>query len=279
MCSPDLHSGNCTAISTSVSARLAGQKPQLNAQEVLVTLRHAYPDLDLSLDSGIDGSRLLLNHTNVPLMPCHDPATSESTLDSASLCDQLRQHYTKGEAFGELNDAGRSRCDLFFRTAYGATAQEVQQHCVQVQWVDGSMMPMSTINHVNTHVEAIVRELRGYGDSLLPFLEHPGGSLNWRMVAGTHRLSPHAFGIAIDINVRHARYWKWGSGLVRKTPAKGTYRADIPWIIVTCFERHGFIWGGKWQHRDSMHFEYRPELCAPTCTCNTHTLRRPPGAG
>ena len=29
------------------------------------------------------------------------------------------------------------------------------------------------------------------------------------------------------------------------------------------FERHGFIWGGKWYHYDTMHFEYRPELLAP----------------
>ena len=26
------------------------------------------------------------------------------------------------------------------------------------------------------------------------------------------------------------------------------------------FETHGFIWGGKWYHYDTMHFEYRPEL-------------------
>ena len=26
------------------------------------------------------------------------------------------------------------------------------------------------------------------------------------------------------------------------------------------FERHGFIWGGKWYHYDTMHFEYRPEF-------------------
>jgi peptidoglycan L-alanyl-D-glutamate endopeptidase CwlK len=29
---------------------------------------------------------------------------------------------------------------------------------------------------------------------------------------------------------------------------------------VTIFENHGFIWGGKWYHFDTMHFEYRPEL-------------------
>jgi hypothetical protein len=30
--------------------------------------------------------------------------------------------------------------------------------------------------------------------------------------------------------------------------------------IVAIFERHGFIWGGRWSHFDTMHFEYRPEL-------------------
>ena len=34
----------------------------------------------------------------------------------------------------------------------------------------------------------------------------------------------------------------------------------IPPEIVAVFERHGFIWGGRWVHFDTMHFEYRPEL-------------------
>jgi hypothetical protein len=38
------------------------------------------------------------------------------------------------------------------------------------------------------------------------------------------------------------------------------YRNEIPWEIVEIFERHGFVWGGKWYHYDTMHFEYRPEI-------------------
>ena len=38
------------------------------------------------------------------------------------------------------------------------------------------------------------------------------------------------------------------------------YRNRMPKEIVDIFERHGFIWGGKWYHYDTMHFEYRPEL-------------------
>jgi len=34
----------------------------------------------------------------------------------------------------------------------------------------------------------------------------------------------------------------------------------IPWQVVEAFEAEGFIWGGKWNHFDCMHFEYRPEF-------------------
>ena len=37
-------------------------------------------------------------------------------------------------------------------------------------------------------------------------------------------------------------------------------RNSYPQEIVDIFEKHGFIWGGKWSHFDLMHFEYRPEL-------------------
>jgi hypothetical protein len=38
------------------------------------------------------------------------------------------------------------------------------------------------------------------------------------------------------------------------------YKNQIPLEIVKIFEKYGFIWGGRWYHYDTMHFEYRPEL-------------------
>ena len=38
------------------------------------------------------------------------------------------------------------------------------------------------------------------------------------------------------------------------------YRNQMPLALVTIFERHGWIWCGRWYHSDTMHFEYRPEL-------------------
>ena len=71
-------------------------------------------------------------------------------------------------------------------------------------------------------------------------------------------MSMHAYAAAIDINVRFADYWRWSGG--KRETDKVTYKNQIPMEIVAVFEKHGFIWGGKWYHYDTMHFEYRPEL-------------------
>ncbi len=76
------------------------------------------------------------------------------------------------------------------------------------------------------------------------------------MIAGTDRPSVHGDGIAIDINVAWSDYWRNHQPVGGKYP----YKNRIPWEIVEIFEKHGFIWGGKWYHYDTMHFEYRPEL-------------------
>ena len=63
----------------------------------------------------------------------------------------------------------------------------------------------------------------------------------------------HAWGAAIDLNTKFADYWLWSS--------KSLYSNRIPpEIVEMIFERHGFIWGGKWWHFDTMHLKYRPEL-------------------
>ena len=83
------------------------------------------------------------------------------------------------------------------------------------------------------------------------------GTYHCRTIAGTERFSVHAFGAAVDINAKYGDYWRW-SGAEPGEPLN--HRNRIPWEIVEIFEQHGFIWGGKWYHYDTLHFEYRPEL-------------------
>ena len=76
-------------------------------------------------------------------------------------------------------------------------------------------------------------------------------------MAGTVQPSAHGYGIAIDIAVKPSHYWRWSKP---DTAGRPVWRNAIPIEIVQIFERHGFIWGGRWSHYDTMHFEYRPEL-------------------
>ena len=74
-------------------------------------------------------------------------------------------------------------------------------------------------------------------------------------VVDTGRMSMHGYAAAIDLNLKVSDYWLW-AGKGKTIP----YKNRMPREIVDIFERHGFIWGGKWYHYDTMHFEYRPEL-------------------
>ena len=81
------------------------------------------------------------------------------------------------------------------------------------------------------------------------------GTYNYRVIQDTGMLSPHSYGIAIDLNRNDADYWKW---VPRE---KGDSRIAIyPKVIVESFEKYGFVWGGKWSHFDILHFEYKPEI-------------------
>ncbi len=59
------------------------------------------------------------------------------------------------------------------------------------------------------------------------------------------------------VAMSRADYWRWRG--VRR------YRNRVPIALVRLFESHGFIWGGRWYHYDTMHFEYRPELLVADC--------------
>jgi|SRR5258708_24821012 len=92
--------------------------------------------------------------------------------------------------------------------------------------------------------------------------------------AGTRRLSNHSFATAIDLSVNKSAYWR------SDAPSKlATFsRKNWPVEIIQAFEQHGFIWGGKWRHYDTMHFEYRPELIAYAHLHPSKPVPGPPGA-
>jgi D-alanyl-D-alanine carboxypeptidase len=135
----------------------------------------------------------------------------------------------------------------------------VTKKLVPIVWLPkhgGTKLMITAVNGVAEKLRAVSVELDQLPESFIKFLTPSAGTYNCRVIAGTTRPSAHGNGIAIDINVAWSDYWR----NARPVDGAYTYKNRIPWEIVEIFEKHGFIWGGKWYHYDTMHFEYRPEL-------------------
>ena len=93
----------------------------------------------------------------------------------------------------------------------------------------------------------------------VPYITPSSGTWNYRLISGTTVLSLHAYGIAIDFKFNSYDYWRWISTDQQEAIAIQRI-ADYPDAIYAIMEKYGFIWGGKWMHYDTVHYEYRPEL-------------------
>jgi hypothetical protein len=187
----------------------------------------------------------------------------ETLLAEPDLEDMFAFDYPKGRLAApppRNHDPGRVRPEAFFRKMYGdCRTGGVQSRLAGIDWLGrrGGKLRVTSVNRVHERLAAASRDLERLPADMIRFLVPSAGTFNCRSIAGTDRRSMHAFGAAIDISARHGDYWRWsGSG----TTKARQYRNRVPMEIVEIFERHGFIWGGKWFHFDTMHFEYRPEL-------------------
>jgi peptidoglycan L-alanyl-D-glutamate endopeptidase CwlK len=227
-----------------------------NTPSGLLKLVKAYPDF---LDSASGNNLYWKDGTVMQYDDGMKDKDYEALLDNPDLKDQMMQPYTKGADWSsppaENFEPGRIRYEPFFMKMYGSSAGEVQSHLVNINWMPrsvGKKVSITSVNGVDEKLQAISAELDELPADLKKYVTRLGGTFNWRVIAGTNRQSTHSFGIAIDINTTYSDYWQWDKSM--------TYHNKIPFEIVEIFEKHGFIWGGKWYHYDTMHFEYRPEL-------------------
>jgi len=227
----------------------------------LARLVAAYPAF---LDR-IDGNKLVWKDgTSMPIDDGKGQKNHETRLANADIKDMFAQPYVKGRPASPpaLNDdPGRARNAELFDKMYGnCTKGAVKANLVNIVWLPkkwGKTLAVTRVNGVAEKLQAVSAELDKLPASFDVFLSPPARTYNCRPIAGTNRISAHGHGIAVDISTKPAHYWRWTGG---KPGGKFPYRNSIPQEIVDIFERHGFIWGGKWYHYDTMHFEYRPEL-------------------
>ena len=240
-----VYSGNVRAFSES------------DAMAALVT---AYPDALLKYE----GRTLHWRDGTVTEIEPDDVRKSfEQSLRAASLLDQLRIPYPRGvlESPPPVNvDPGRFRNVAFFRKMYGNCWRgEVTPRLVPIVWLPKSwnyMIRATSVNGVAQRLVTISNEIEQLPEKIRRAAYPIGGAYTCRTIADSGQPSMHAYGAAIDMNVAMADYWYWQ----RSASGALSYRNRMPNELVEIFERNGFIWGGKWNHFDTMHFEYRPEL-------------------
>jgi hypothetical protein len=181
-------------------------------------------------------------------------------LKNADIEDQFKIIYPLRDSFSisKNHDPGRIRNEEFFKNIYGSNKKEVKNNLVVIDWLPnlgGGKVKMTKIMGCADSLKKVSNELEKLPIKFHKYLMPLGGGFNYRNISGTDRLSNHSFGISIDINVKHSNYWRWA-----KNKDSIIYKNKIPLEIVKIFEKYGFIWGGKWYHFDTMHFEFRPEL-------------------
>jgi hypothetical protein len=249
--------------------RAARSAPTPPASALLDVLVSSYPD---ALERHDDARIYWRDGTAMEVSDGKDDKPFASLLANASILDQFHQPYPRGRLAAPPAvdfDPGRFRNEAFFRKMYGDCKKgEVERNLVAVTWLPktpgetvkgaGKTLRVTKVNGIPGKLKQVSDEI----DLLPPAIRQAAypidGVFNCRVIAGTTNMSVHAYAAAIDLNAGKAEYWRWA--------AKGgviPYKNRMPQEIVDIFEKYGFIWGGKWYHYDTMHFEYRPELLAP----------------
>lgn len=164
-----------------------------------------------------------------------------------------------GKVLNRDEDTSRIRHLGFYKAIYGSDENAVKEHLVKIPWFkqsfDESFIVVTSANNADKAFERVMQKLSASAELYSQFLSNQD-AFYWRNIADSPNLSPHSFGIALDINTQFSKYWLWD----KKEHSQYQYENQIPLEIVHAFEEEGFIWGGRWWHYDTMHFEYRPEI-------------------
>lgn len=231
-----------------------------NIKEYLDRLVSSYPDKI----GGYDNEFLnLKNGMKFRISDSRTDKTFQELLESPDIDDMFYARYPVGAAPTQPTkdiDPGRVRFEPLFVAMYGdCNRNEVVKNLRTIRWLPkhaGGSVAITMLNGVANALEGVSREFDELPNDLVKYLIPLAGAYNCRKVAGSSLKSMHAFGAAIDINIKYANYWRWAPN----DRDQLHWRNRIPIQIVHIFEKHGFIWGGHWYHYDTMHFEYRPEL-------------------
>jgi len=159
----------------------------------------------------------------------------------------------------------------FWESLFGTTEKQVRKHCAEGRFLGHFVFlnnvclgPLAAVERKILQAAAADPAVKAYLDQLDIVY-----SFQRRHTKGyDHNVSLHSFGLALDLVPKSYEgkqvFWRWSRVFNRdawhRIPLEK--RWSPPQAVIDAFEAHGFIWGGKWAHFDTIHFEYRPEIIA-----------------
>lgn len=283
-----------TILFATLSASMAESADTENLKKCQRILRAYCPSFEAVF---LENSKIFFKLSNGERIICDDGVDLDmldndqyaQQINNPDLAASLEWEYPMGvvefPVTKEDGDPGRIRVEPLFLATYGANEAQVKSNLVSINFLGKKIQFNSRLGAAEAlkNVSADFEKIVGFKEKFWKSREF-SGSFNWRKVAGTNRLSVHSFGAAIDFtiidnNSKHS-YWQWVSECI--TPGCDKLKEEnlkvkpvdektldlfaindsglTPAEVVSVFEKHGFIWGGKWYHFDTMHFEYRPEF-------------------
>jgi hypothetical protein len=223
--------------------------------EIQNRMIQGYPGLVVA--EGVSEIRVLPS-TILPLDDGMGQKTPDQLRRLTDIEDMFHWAYPTGPQLSPPSgDPGRLRSEAFFDAIYGDCRNgSVSRNLVPVRWLNGRQVWFHQANGAAEALQRVSDEIARLPAGDRRAAERTAGTYNCRTVAGTGRRSMHAYGVAIDLDTEFGEYWKW-DGQVEDMVV---WRNRFPYPIVEIFENNGFVWGGRWMHYDTFHFEYRPEI-------------------
>lgn len=246
--------------SSKVGAVNKNEYDDVMKQDILC-LMMAYPEYIKNLEKDNNGHvYIIMKSGRKVLYDDKKEKNFEQKLFDTDIQDMMEQKYPLNSIDKVVDknfDPGRFRVYSIFNEVYGSSKNKVESN-LKMAKVGYKRFQFNKNNGAADALENAVKEAMSKTNenkNIINCLFPCSGTFNYRNISGTNLKSPHSFAIAIDLARDRRDYWKWVS------ESEGSLRIkSYPKEIVESFESNNFIWGGKWSHFDTLHFEYRPEI-------------------
>lgn len=248
-------------LNNSLTTKLTDSEYDIIMKRDILSLMMAYPGYITEVERASDGKVYVVMKSGKKI-PYDDKQRKnfQQKLQNPDIQDMLEQIYPLEDIdalMPEEFNPGRIRVYPLLNEVYGGSKAQIEKNLKNTM-AGYRTFPFNTQNNGSEALTSAMKEITSIAqnnEKVRANVFPVNGTYNYRVVAGTNRLSPHSYGITIDLARDKRDYWQWA------TREQGDERIkSYPKEIVRVFEKNGFIWGGKWGYFDILHFEYRPEF-------------------